>query len=78
MDVINAWLDRSRLASLLVVIVAVVGGVVVVVNPETLSFEDYLRNVGIFAGGVGVLGIARAQSGKGTEPIKSKGVGGRA
>jgi hypothetical protein len=61
---INA-LDNLPLASLLAVVVTIVGGVVAIVNPDVLSFEDYVKNCGIFVGGAGLLGAARAASGKG-------------
>lgn len=58
-------LDSLPVASILAVIVAVVGGVVAITNPDALSFSGYCQDVGIAAGGLGVLGVARAQSGKG-------------
>lgn len=36
--------------ALVVVIVALVGGIVCITDPESLSFEDYQRNVAIAAG----------------------------
>jgi hypothetical protein len=45
----------SRVASLvLVVLVALVGGVVVIVHPTTLSFAAYIRDLAV---GFGLLGI---------------------
>lgn len=62
----------SILTALLTVIIAGVGGVIAITHPETLSFQEYATTVGIgvgaSAGGLGVLGMARAQSGKGTRP----------
>ncbi len=43
-------------------IVAVVGGVVTVTSPDTLSFPQYLDAVSAFAIGVGILGIGRGIS----------------
>jgi len=37
-------------ATLIVVLIAIVGGVVVITDPSTLSFEEYVKNVGIAAG----------------------------
>ncbi len=61
-----SFLDKIPLASVVFVIVAIVGGVIATLHPDTLSFSGYVRDVGIAAAGLGVLGIARAQSGKGT------------
>lgn len=58
-------LDKIPVTSILVVMIALVGGVVAILHPETLSFSGYARDVGIAAGGLGVLGIARSQAGKG-------------
>lgn len=43
-------------ATIIVVIFALVGGVVVITHPETLDFEHYLKYVGASAA---VLGIGR-------------------
>jgi len=59
-------LDNTPVASVLVVIIAIVGGVVCITNPEGIeAFKQYAVAVGASAGGLGFLGIARAQSGKG-------------
>ena len=58
-------LDTNPVTTILAVIVAIVGGVIAVLNPDVLSFSAYCRDLGIAAAGLGVLGIARAQSGKG-------------
>lgn len=59
----------SILTTILTVIIAGVGGVIAITNPETLGFQDYATTVGIgvgaSAGGLGFLGMARTQSGKG-------------
>lgn len=75
MQKLNEILDGNPLASLLAVIVTIAGGVVAILNPDVLSFEDYARNVGIFIGGSGLLGIARSMAGKGGGP--RNGAGGR-
>src|SRR5262245_53304698 len=58
-------LDDLPLASVLTVILALVGGVVCIVSPDVLSYDDYLKGMGAVAAGSGVLGIARNQSGRG-------------
>ena len=58
-------LDNLPVTSILVVIVAIVGGVIAILHPETLSFTGYAHDVGVSAAGLGVLGIARSQAGKG-------------
>lgn len=40
-------------------IVAIVGGIVTIVSPQTLSFKEYLDAVSGFAIGVGILAIGR-------------------
>ena len=59
------FLDELPLASLLGIVAAVIGGVIVIVSPDTLSWDQYVKSLGFLLGGAGVLGIARAQSGKG-------------
>jgi hypothetical protein len=56
-------LDNLPLASLLTV-AAIVGGVIALIQGE-VSFEEFLISLGAFTGGAGLLGVARAQSGKG-------------
>lgn len=58
-------LDHNPVATILALVVAIVGGVIAVLHPETLSFSDYCRDIGIAVGGIGILGIARSQGGKG-------------
>lgn len=67
MKALIAILDNAPVATILTVIGAVVGGVVVITHPETLNFSDYIKDLGILAGGSGLLGLARANSGKGTK-----------
>ena len=53
-------------ASLIVLIAGVVvGGIIAIVNPDVLSYEDYMKSLGALAAGAGVLGIARNQAGRG-------------
>lgn len=51
----------------LAVITAVVGGVVVITTPDTLSFQDYLIGEGAFLAGLGLFagGSAKAESPEG-------------
>jgi hypothetical protein len=44
---------------LLVAIAALVGGVVTIVNPDTLNFEDYLDDLGKFAVALGVYAVGK-------------------
>lgn len=46
-------------------IVAVVGGVVTITAPETLSFKEYLDAVSAFAIGVGILAVGRGINNRG-------------
>jgi hypothetical protein len=59
----------SILVLLIVVIVVGVGGAIAIVHPELLSFSEYVKDVGLGVGGssagLGVLGVARSQAGKG-------------
>lgn len=49
-------IDINRLATLVIIIVVViVGGVVCIINPTTLDFTSYIKDVSI---AVGLLGIA--------------------
>lgn len=54
------------LASLITLVAGVlVGGIIAIVNPDVLSYEDYMKSLGALAAGAGVLGLARNQSGRG-------------
>lgn len=57
-------LDRLPLATLLSIAALVV--IVVAYIRNDLSLEEALLYLGVTTGGAGVLGVARAQSGKGT------------
>jgi len=46
-------------AGLLLVIVAVVGGVIVIVEPSTLSFGDYSNDLSKLAVGIGLVAVGR-------------------
>ncbi len=58
-------LDNAPVTTLITVGIAVVGGVIAILHPETLSFSQYVKDVGIGSGGLGVLGLARSAVGKG-------------
>lgn len=57
-------LDNAPVATL-AAIAAIVVTVIAYLN-DTISFDDAMQALGISIGGAGILGIARAQSGKGT------------
>ena len=43
-------LKTIPVATLIVLVVAIAGAVVTIVHPETLSFANYVKNVGVAAG----------------------------
>ncbi len=43
-------LETFPVATLIVAIIAIAGAVLVIVHPETLTFAEYVRNVGVAAG----------------------------
>lgn len=47
-------LSSIAVATVLVVIIAVAGAVVVIVEPSTLSFDQYVKDVSIAAAGLAV------------------------
>ncbi len=59
MNKLNEWGPMTVLMILLVVIVAGVGGAVVIINPDALSFEDYLEQIKTLALAVAGLGVGR-------------------
>lgn len=65
MQSIKEALDATPVATVLTVPIAIVGGVIAIIHPETLSFSGYCKDVGVAAAGLGVLGIARSAAGKG-------------
>lgn len=46
-------------ACVITIAAAVAGGIVVIVHPETLNFQNYLDYMGKFVIGIGLLGIGR-------------------
>jgi hypothetical protein len=60
------FLDNTPLTSIITVIVTLVGGVIAFAHPSDIDvFLKYAAAVGASGGGLGVLGIARSQAGKG-------------
>jgi hypothetical protein len=57
------WIDMFCLVA------AVIGAVIVIVNPDQLSYSEYMKGVAAAIAGAGVLGIARAESGKGLSAV---------
>ena len=62
-------LDTSNVATILVavlvLIVAGVGGAVVIVHPDTLSFKQYVDALTALAVAVGILGVGRGLAKRG-------------
>lgn len=58
-------LDHLPVTTIITVVVAIVGGVIAILHPDVLSFQDYAQSVGISGGGLGILGLARSAAGKG-------------
>jgi hypothetical protein len=64
-----ADLKKNPLTTFLIAfvgLVAIIGGVVVIVHPETLNFERYLNDLEKFALALGVVGVGKgiASSGR--------------
>jgi len=68
-DTLNNNPVTTILAVIVTTVIVGVGGAIAIIHPETLSFSEYVQDVGIGVGGatagLGVLGIARSQAGKG-------------
>lgn len=47
-------ISSISVATIIVVIIAIAGAVVVIVNPSTLSFDQYVKDVSIAAAGLAV------------------------
>ncbi len=58
-----SFLDNLPLATIITV-VGLVGAVIALIN-KSIDFEQFMVSIGALSGGAGVVGIARAQSGKG-------------
>lgn len=65
MQKLNQWGPMTVLLVLVVAVVVLVGGVVAVVNPDSLSFDQYLDSLTKAAVGIGVLGVGRGILGAG-------------
>lgn len=57
-------LDNLPIATL-VTLAGIVGAIIALIN-NSIDFDQFMVSIGALAGGAGVLGYARAQSGKGT------------
>ncbi len=60
-----SFLDNLPLATIITV-VGLVGAVIALIN-KSIDFEQFMISIGALSGGAGVVGIARAQSGKGVK-----------
>jgi len=49
----------TLIGGIIVLIVAVIGGIITIVNPETLSFSDYVSSLSDLAVGVGLVAVGR-------------------
>lgn len=58
-----SFLDDIPVATL-VTLVGIVGAVIALIN-HSIDFDQFMVSIGALAGGAGVLGVARAQSGRG-------------
>jgi hypothetical protein len=67
-------LDVLPWAKIIGVIAILAGAVVVIIEPTTLDFQEWLRQGGILLVGTGIFGFARSQAGKGLAAKAAKGV----
>lgn len=58
-----SFLDNVPVATLLV-IAGAIGAIIALAN-HSITYEEFMVSIGALSGGSGLLGIARAQSGKG-------------
>lgn len=58
-DLLDQWGPMTVLVVIVVVIIVIAGAVVTIVNPDQLTFEEYLKYLVGAAGGAGLLGIGR-------------------
>lgn len=69
----NTTLERAPVMTILVVIIAVmigiVGGILVIVEPDTLSFDQYIRAMTGLSIGAGLLGIGRGHAAAARVPV---------
>jgi hypothetical protein len=59
------------MTAVLVAIAAIAGGVVVIVNPDSLNFEQYLNVLKQFAIAVGIIGVGRGIASNGKQTAKA-------
>lgn len=59
------FLDSLPWAKIIGMIAILAGGVVVIIEPSTLDFQEWLKQGGILLVGSGIFGFARSQAGKG-------------
>lgn len=59
------FLNENPITSIIAVIVVVVGAVVTITNPETMSYDEYLVKTGAFLAGLGIVGVGRSLMNKG-------------
>ncbi|MGH2937211.1 MAG: hypothetical protein ACRDPE_03710 [Solirubrobacterales bacterium] len=69
-----ALLDVLPWAKIIGAIAILAGAVVVIVEPSTLDFQEWLKQGGILLVGTGVFGFSRSQAGKGVAAKAAKGV----
>ncbi len=58
-----SFLDNLPMASI-ITIAGIIGAVVALIN-NSIDFEQFMISIGALSGGAGIVGVARAQSGKG-------------
>ncbi len=58
-----SFLDNLPLATIIAV-AGIIGAIIALIN-NSITFEQFMVSIGAVSGGAGVVGVARAQSGKG-------------
>ena len=58
-----SFLDNLPIATI-VTLAGIVGAIIALIN-GSIDFQEFMVSIGALAGGAGVLGVARAQSGRG-------------
>ena len=58
-----SFLDNIPLATI-VALAGIVGAIIALIN-GSIDFQEFMVSIGAVSGGAGVLGVARAQSGRG-------------
>lgn len=57
---LNTWGPATVLVVVIAVIAVLIGGIVVILQPDTLNFQTYLEDLQRFAVAIAGLGLARA------------------